>query len=365
LRSFVIRRIVDAVMTSRERVLESLAHREPDLVPVCLAYETPQSIAERYGVPLDPTLMRQDVYAVGIDLGPPDATIRSRYHAGIPADARLDSWGVATWRSSTGDSHAVRGPLVGMRRPDELDGFPFPVPPSTPSDRLLAEVALLQREGFAVQGAMSQTIFELAWNLYGMEDLMVSFVDCPDFAERLLDEITKRKCTMARCFVEAGVDVLRLGDDVGSQRGLMISPAAWRRFLKPRLAAVIEAGRAVRRDVPVFYHSDGDVRDVIDELVEIGVTILNPVQPECMDPFEIKKRYGSRLTLWGTIGTQTTLPKGPPEAIRATVRDYIGGLAPGGGFVIGPTHSINRDVPWEHLFAFYEAVRDFGSYRRS
>ena len=155
---------------------------------------------------------------------------------------------------------------------------------------------------------------------------------------------------------------MRLGDDIGTQRGMMIGPATWRKFLKPRLESVIDAARSERPDIPVFYHSDGDVREVIDELIEVGVTILNPVQPECMDPVEIRRRYGHRLTLWGTIGTQTVLPHGTAAEIRAVISEYMATLAPGGGYVIGPTHSINRDVPWENIVAFYEAIREYGSY---
>ena len=350
-------------MTSRERVLLTLQHGEPDRVPVCLAYEVPRALAESYGKPYDAALMRQDVHSVDLDLGDPDPSIRGRYLRGIPPEATIAAWGVARWYSPTGESYDVRGPLEGMTDPDELDGFPFPEVPSEPVPApMAANVARLQREGFAVQGAMSQTIFELGWNLYGMENLMVAFSEHPAFVHRLLDEITLRKQHMARCYAKAGVDILRLGDDVGSQHGMMISPEVWRTFLKPRLASIIAAARAVRPGIPVFYHSDGDVREIIDELIEVGVTILNPIQPECMDPFEIKVRYGDRLTLWGTVGTQTTMPYGTPEEVRRVVREYMRRLAPGGGYVIGPSHSINRDVPWENVIAFYEAVRDYGSY---
>ncbi|MCK5381533.1 MAG: hypothetical protein KAJ81_08680, partial [Candidatus Latescibacteria bacterium] len=151
-------------MNARQRTLEALRHREPDLVPVCLAYETPRGIAERYGKPYDERLMRQDIYMVGLDLGAPAPEIKERYLRGIPDDARVDSWGVATWRSSTNDSHDVYGPLQNMSQPVQLDDFPFPKVPSDEIPAALAErIAELHQKGFAVQGAMSQTIFELAW----------------------------------------------------------------------------------------------------------------------------------------------------------------------------------------------------------
>jgi len=198
--------------------------------------------------------------------------------------------------------------------------------------------------------------------MYGMQNLMLAMYDNPGFVHRLFAEIAIRKRAMAVQYARAGVDILRLGDDVGTQRGMMIDPALWRTFLKPLFADIIAAARAEKPGIPVFYHSDGDIREIIDELIEIGVTILNPVQPECMDPIEIKQRYGDRLTLWGTIGTQSVLPFGTPAQVRQTVREYIAALAPGGGYVIGPTHSINQDVPWENIAAFYDAVECFGAY---
>ena len=195
-----------------------------------------------------------------------------------------------------------------------------------------------------------------------MEKLMTDFYTNPQFVERLFDIITNLRIIMARRFVEAGVDVLRLGDDVGAQKGMLISPKIWRRFLKPRLAKIIEEARKIRENIPIFYHSDGNVREIIPELIEIGVTILNPVQPECMDPVEIKRKYGDRLALWGTIGTQSTLPFGTPEEVKITVARMCKEVGKGGGFVISPTHSINADVPWENIVAFYEAVEEFGVY---
>ncbi|MBN2132704.1 MAG: hypothetical protein JW741_24600 [Sedimentisphaerales bacterium] len=302
---------------------------------------------------------------VCLDTGSPDPSIRKHYLRGIPNNARIDEWGIARWQSPTGDTYGLRGPLQDMTSSAELDDFPFPdVPDGTVPVELARDITELHRNGYAVQGALSPTIFELAWNLYGMENLLTAFYENADFVNRLLDEITLRKQGMARCYARAGVDILRLGDDVGTQHGMMMSPAVWRMFLKPRLAAVIAAARGERPDIPIFYHSDGNIREIIDELIDIGVTILNPIQPECMDPFEIKQRYGDRLTLWGTVGTQTTLPRGTPGEVQSVVREYMRRLAPGGGYVIGPSHSINRDVPWENILAFYEAVAEYGQYAR-
>ena len=118
---------------------------------------------------------------------------------------------------------------------------------------------------------------------------------------------------------------------------------------------IIAAARAVKPDLPVFYHSDGNPSAIIPELIDIGVTILNPVQPECIDPVAVKQRYGNQLALWGTIGTQTTMPFGTPDDVRAEVRRRIETVGYDGGLVLGPTHSLEPDVPWENIVALYEA----------
>ncbi len=155
---------------------------------------------------------------------------------------------------------------------------------------------------------MEWTIFEIAWHLRGMTELFADMAFNPAFAERLLDRITAIRCFQARRFAEAGVDMLKIGDDVGTQKAMLMSPAMYREWFKPRHAAVIRAAREVRPDLPVCYHSDGNCWDVIPDLIDIGVTVLNPVQPECLDLAAVKKRFGDRLVFWGGIGTQTTMP---------------------------------------------------------
>jgi uroporphyrinogen decarboxylase len=161
---------------------------------------------------------------------------------------------------------------------------------------------------------------------------------------------------------EAGVDVLRLGDDVACQTGMLIGPALWRRWFKPRMARIIEAARAVKPDIHIFYHTDGDCRAIVPELIEIGVSVLNPVQPECMDPAALKAEFGDRLAFWGTVGTQSTMPHGTPAEVRAVVRERIATVGKGGGLLISPTHTLEPDVPWENVVAFVKAVDEFGAF---
>ena len=158
------------------------------------------------------------------------------------------------------------------------------------------------------------------------------------------------------------MDILFTGDDVGTQHGMMMSPTSWRSWLKPLLAKVIASARAVNPDIPVWYHSDGKIEAIIPDLIEVGVTILNPVQPECMDPARLKKQYGDQLSFWGCVGTQSTMPWGTPEEVRDTVKRLIQTVGEGGGLVIGPTHVLEPEVPWENVLALADAVREFGKY---
>jgi uroporphyrinogen decarboxylase len=220
-----------------------------------------------------------------------------------------------------------------------------------------ADIEAIHRRGLAAMAMLECTVFERAWYLRGMERLLLDFTDGSAFAATLLDRITERRMAQAEHYARAGADVIAYGDDVGTQRGLLMSARMWRAWLKPRLARTIEAARRVEPDVLVFYHSDGDVSPIIPDLIEIGVDILNPVQPECMDPAALKRAYGDRLSFWGTIGTQSTLPFGSPDDVRREVRARIETVGTGGGLFLAPTHILEPEVPFENIVAFVEAVK--------
>jgi uroporphyrinogen decarboxylase len=209
---------------------------------------------------------------------------------------------------------------------------------------------------------MAMTIFETAWQIRGLEPLVTDMITGADSAACLLDRITSLSAARARRFALAGVDVIHIGDDIGMQDRMLMSPATWRKWLKPRLASVIAAAREVKPDVVFFYHSDGYIEPVIADLIEIGINALNPLQPECMDPAVIKDRYGDQLAFWGTVGIQGTLPFGTPAEVEAEVKGRIETVGKGGGLYLSPTHVIAPEVPYENLFAFVHAAKKYGRY---
>jgi len=132
----------------------------------------------------------------------------------------------------------------------------------------------------------------------------------------------------------------------------------WRRWFKPRLAQVIQVARRVKPDLLVEYHTDGYVEPFIPDLIEVGVNVLNPVQPECMNPAEIKHKYGDKLAFSGTVGTQTTMPFGAPQEVRRVVAERIQTVGRGGGLVLAPTRFVEPDVPWQNIEAFFGAAEE-------
>ena len=347
-------------MNSRERVLAAVNHEMPDRVPIDVTMTPPfeAAITER----LDGT-DPWDHFDIDVRRVRPSPTRRQTdfgaYLGDLPPGITIDEWGMG--QISHGFMHYTdyAHPMAAFASPAEVEEYPFPdLDAGYRYENLPAEVSALHDRGLAVVGSCACTIFERSWYLRGMERMMIDMSVAPDFAEALFDRVAGISQEVARRLALAGVDVLELGDDIGTQHRMMMSPGMWRRWFKPRMARIIEAAKDAKLDLRVLYHSDGYVEPVIKELIEIGVDILNPVQPECMDPAGIRGRFGRRLAQWGTIGTQTTFPFGTPEQMRATVRERIATAGPD-GLVLAPTHALQPDVPYENFIAFLDAAREY------
>ena len=199
-------------------------------------------------------------------------------------------------------------------------------------------------------------MYENAWQVRGYEPFLEDLLLEREWAELLLDRYCDNNVRTATAAASAGADCICCGDDVANQNALMFQPDLWRDVMKPRWAKVIAAARAIKPDIHVWYHSDGNVLAILDDLVEIGITILNPVQPECMQPLEVRRRCGKHLAFDGCVGTQTTFPFGTPEEMRRTVHELIDTLdGKNGGLMLSPTHVLEPEVPPENVAAFFAA----------
>jgi uroporphyrinogen decarboxylase len=234
--------------------------------------------------------------------------------------------------------------------------------------RLREQVERLHERGYAVMAApphLGGELFETAYRLRGFQQFMIDLVQNPPLVDYLLEQLTAMHLAVSLALARAGIDILALDDDVGEPTRMLISPAMWRRYFKPHVQTIIAACRAARPDdFFIFWHSDGYIEPIIPDLIEIGVDVLNPVQPDVMDPAALKQRYGEKLAFFGTVGTQTRWAWGTPQMIRAEVRERIETVGRGGGLIIAPAYDLEPEegIPWENIVAFFEAVEEFGGY---
>lgn len=289
------------------------------------------------------------------------------YLPGLPEEAALSGWGVGkiALKSVEGyhAGHKTFHPLAQVNTAEELEAFPFPnVTDESCHGHLEETVREAKEQEFTIVGDMSQTILEIAYEMRGIERLLLDLYERPAYVERLFDKLCERRCFQARRFAEAGIDILHFGDDIATQSGLLISPDAYRKWIKPRHAALIEAARKVNPDIPVQYHSDGRLTPLLNDLIEIGVTAINPCQPECMDPAVIKQEFGDQLVLWGCTGVQSVYACGSKEDVLNEIRARMATVAPGGGFIVEFTNIILTGKVLENLRYFYESFYDLARY---
>jgi uroporphyrinogen decarboxylase len=281
------------------------------------------------------------------------------YDPPIAPGARMDIWGIAHEPGGAAAHHMthMRHPLEQMTILAEMQAYPWPEFDKADWSFLPGEIAAIQARGLAAQVWMECTIWETAWYLRRMDLLMVEMAAEDEKAVYLLDKITDLACYRAARYAAAGADILALGDDLGMQRSIMMSKQMYRAWLKPRLARVIASAKAIKPDIIIQYHSCGYVLPLIGDLVEAGIDVLNPVQPECMDVEQVLREFGGRLSFNGTIGTQTTMPFGTPAEVKAVVRRNLKLAGPSGGLMCCPTHMLEPEVPWANIEAYVEACR--------
>jgi len=350
-------------MNSRERVLTTLAGDQPDRVPVALSFYRIE--LEEIAPPGAPIPGNVDVRFVRFE-APASEKDFERLVERIPRDTHLGRPELlrtyAEWEYYPGQPGA--NPLAQAATPADLEAFSWPdITAEYRGAKLREQVEALHEAGFAVAGGpphLGGELFETAWRLRGLARFLLDLEDNPLLAHTLLDRLADLCRHNALLLAQAGVDILVLDDDVGMPETMILGPKMWRTFLRPRMASIIESARAIKPDLCLLYHSDGVIEPIIEDLIEIGVDALNPVQPDRMDPEAIKRRYGNHLTLWGTVGVHTTFAHARPDQIRAEVRHRIETLGPR-RFVLCPAYDIDEpDTPWRNVAAFLEAATRYG-----
>jgi len=312
--------------------------------------------------------LHSDVRGV-LDLEP--ESVRAWNRERDPHSDYVDSWGSGQSEIGPDDWFPNVHPIPDATSSADLDayeGWPDMSDPSRVAHVREAAARLAEENEYAILATPWLLFpFERAHAMQGMDVFLLNMIEHPDFARELLERIADYcKQLMGRFLEELGdnVDIIKIGDDLGTQKSLMISPRMYRNFLKPIHADLIGFIKE-RTKAKVFFHSDGDVAPLIDDFVEIGVDILNPIQTNAgsmSDLATLKQRFGDKITFCGAIDTDRVLPLGSVEDVRQEVRRVMKILGPGGGCMIGAVHTVMNDVPPENVLAMVDAVEEFGHY---
>jgi len=355
-------------MKHRDRILMALNHEQPDRCPMQISF-TPEfalRLRENLG------MLGQDPHnphgggnpydlemALDEDMLLTSVGWANSYYMG---EDYTDEWGIA-WKAKEYTTKFGVGKyteIVAHPLADDaaIDSYQPPDPTRPELYREAERVLKAHKNEYWIVGVTVTTIFETAWALRGLEKMITDFVINRELAERILQIPYQYHLTAAKKLVEMGVDMIWTGDDVGTQHGMLMSPKMWRQFFKPKMANFIASLKAINPKVKVAYHSDGDVYPIIPELIEIGLDILNPIQPACMDPAQLKKEFGKNLCFWGSIDEQYTLPFGSPAEVEKEIRTRLQTIGKNGGLIIGPTHHVQLDTPMENFWAMVNTIKN-------
>jgi uroporphyrinogen decarboxylase len=377
-----------ASMNSRERVTYALTHQEPDRVPTALGGGTYGLIDEVYlklvqhlglGKPVAPFRTGHSICYMDDRLLDalctdtryvwPSASPSSALVATDQADTHLDGFGQA-WIRRGPYFHPGRG-ILAEATENELEAlvhWPDPADPQwTQGVRQRAQALRERTECFIVARMVtSYGPYMTAGHLRGVEQFFIDMARNPSFAQALVDRISRSIEQLMQGYIQVGgpyVDMVELpGDDYGTERGMAFSPEMFRRYFKPYVRRMVEIIKGHRPEIKVMLHSDGGYRSIVPDLIEVGVDVLNPVEPlPVMDPVGLKRDFGDQVSFLGAVDTRQALTGSRKDVIEE-VRLRLKQLAPGGGYILAATNHIQPDVPVENVVSMYDAAREYGRY---
>ena len=265
-----------------------------------------------------------------------------------------DEWGVK-WRideyeTPLGKGHYTNIDINPLKDDTLAMKFKAPDPNKPVMYNTVKKLVKTYKDEYWIIGRIHTTMFESAWALRGMETLMMDFYLNPEIADHIVEETYQYHLEVARNLAKIGVDMIWLGDDFGAQEDLMIDPELWRNVFKHRYAKIISEVKKINPDIKIAHHTDGCNYSIVEDFIEIGLDVLNPIQTECMDPEIMQEKYGDRLCFFGGIAVQSTLPNGSYDELKAEYDWLKGSLGRNGGWICAPTHHVQLDTPVENFF---------------
>jgi len=366
-------------MKARERVLKALRKMEgnPDrvLVQFDLCRQHTESFGKKLAIEPDYALsyyedltyrisaneirtrMGSDVVVVG-------GTVAKGFIPGVVSDNITKNEFGMHMKPTSLYVEVVKCPLENATTISDIENYSFPDPYSAGRfEKARRDIDRYGKDYFVI-GDVEISLFELAWHLTGLEKYMVAMLCDEPWLNLLNDKVEQWSTGLALQLVKAGVDAIWLGEDLGSQTSTLISPEEWRTRFKPRHKRMIDLLRRENPDIIIIMHSAGAVAPLIDDFIEIGVDVYNPVQPNVYgsDPRELKHKYGDRISFFGGIDQQTLLPSADIKKIRSEIKERISILGNKRGYLLAPAHILQTDVSTDTIEAMIIAAREFGEY---
>jgi uroporphyrinogen decarboxylase len=352
-------------LTSKERVALAIAHHETDRVPFEFHArdEIRRRLSEHWGLKAGESAEQRlgtDMRWVGPAFKLPTEPL-AYADPSIARDGQVyrDIWGVGFVSSQTPSGQYLDladSPLRGARSLDDIARHPWPS--ADWWDYSVIPARLRPNQDYWCWGHC-RGIFEISWFLRGFEEFLADLAGRLDWACAVMDRVEAYLFERTRRILQAGegrIDMIEYNDDVGSQMGLLVSPGMWRAMLKPRMARIVWLCK--QHGAKVRYHCCGGLRPIIPDLIDLAVDVLNPVQPlaQGMDPLALKRDFGRALSFDGGVDTQELLPHSSADEVREHTRKLIAEMSRGGGYILGPAHAFQGDVPVENVLAVYEAA---------
>jgi uroporphyrinogen decarboxylase len=349
-------------MSPRERVIAAVRHLEPDRLPLDYLAEpaVTSALQQRLSARDEEALLEM----LGVDVRriPVPYHDRGRKARPLPSGETEDIWGIR--RSGAYGGYPTYHPLAHASTRADVAAHAWPDPDEVDVD---AWKELCQQAGpHARLGGPDCRILFDAIEMVGFEKFFTWLYDAPDLVDVIMDKIaTYNEIIMQRLFTHAPgeLDIVMMVSDFGTQQSLLIKPDMWRRVVGPHFARLFRCARS--HEVTVMLHSDGAIRTIIPDLIEMGLQLLNPIQVGAngMQPAGLKRDFGDRLAFHGAIDVQATLPFGTPQDVRAEVQARFRDLGAGGGYICSCSHSLLPDVPVDNIVAMYETAREDCRYR--
>ncbi len=361
-------------MTPRERVLKTINHKETDRPPIfaTLTPQVPKKLSDyfniKYELPLDSLLSTRISHpellttlgndCVGIAACSPTNSPTTTDENGIITN----EWGMH-FKNVGLYNEFYSYPLADVQTVEDLQKYNFPDPFAKGRFYEAQDAVRKYAKNYAIVADLETCIFETSWYLLGLEKFLLDMMMEAPYMSVLLDKVMDINIKTGKRLIELGADIIWAGDDFGTQQSMIMDPDVWRNQFKPRIKIMFEEFRKTNPNIKIAWHSCGSILPIISDFIEIGLDILNPIQPlaKGMDPEFLKNTYGKDLVFFGGIDVQNLLPNAKPDEIKKEVKRIAKILGKDGGYIIAPAHNIQDDTPVENILALFEAVKELGN----